>query len=288
MARTWPDDETSQYERWESLCEKEQNVWRAVVGGLRRPEAPPSAALAAQHIEMRSIIASMADRFDGIYTTNTSLHALLARADAILDPDRARERDRKGPECSGSSGSSSAASGGVLDSESLSASTVTAPPLAPSIARTGAVGTIADSSAAARTIAPDPSCDVHHFMLADGICSCPANRAEPNAGQAHDSDRCLTCEGPAVWCMKCAAEMGQRKGPFPATYDAHGITVEGPPSDESMARALGWLSSEPSNVAGKSLYGCALAGPSHFAQVSLARLLDAATLSVSDGSKEKT
>ncbi len=46
------------------------------------------------------------------------------------------------------------------------------------------------------------------------------------------------------------------------------------PSDTSMGLALSWLASEPSNVAGKSLFGCALSGPDHFAQESLARLLD--------------
>lgn len=53
-----------------------------------------------------------------------------------------------------------------------------------------------------------------------------------------------------------------------------GLNACSAPSDDNMARALRWLSSEPSTVEGKSLYGCALSGPDHFVQASLARLLD--------------
>lgn len=46
------------------------------------------------------------------------------------------------------------------------------------------------------------------------------------------------------------------------------------PSDKNMDRALQWLSNEPSRDPNRSLFGCALAGPDHFGQESLARLLD--------------
>ncbi len=70
-------------------------------------------------------------------------------------------------------------------------------------------------------------------------------RLDPEAargpGEArHDSDQCLTCDEPAVWCMKCCAAMAENKGPFPETYEAHGINIAGPKASDSSSPALNY------------------------------------------------